>query len=134
MSNLFNYHFNAGARIEAQAGAVGQALEGQGLLQGQMLSASKTGYCDLYPDHTVFFNGCIFIKRRKRSALPWMRSSYRQVWWGDIDLTASWDAVQAAAKACGRDLYVTPESYRWQDPPVLDMRSGSNSIVVAKWR
>ena len=113
MSDFFNYHFNAGARIEAQAGAVGQALEDQGLHQGAMLSQSKSYYCDQHPDHEVYFNGCIFIKERKLLALPWMRSSYRQVWWGDIDLTASRSALTLAAGMCGQDLYVTRERYRF---------------------
>jgi hypothetical protein len=108
MNNFFIHHFYAGARVEAQSSAVGQALEDQGLLQGKMLSASKTGYCDLHPDHTVFFNACIFIKERKG-----FRPEYRQVWWGDIDLTESRGAVIAAADACGQDLWVTREKYRF---------------------
>ena len=119
MSDFFNYHFNAGARIEAQAGAVGQALEDQGLRQGQMLSASKSYYRDQHPDHEVYFNGCIFIKEPVQwwqfsNVGEWFRpSSYRQVWWGDIDLTASRSALALAAGMCGQDLYVTRERYRF---------------------
>jgi hypothetical protein len=111
MSNFFTHHFYAGARVEAQAGAVGQALEGQGLLQGTMLSGSKSYYQEQHPDHKVFFNGCIFIK--EPNWVLWRRSSYRQIWWGDIDLTESRGAVIAAADACGQDLWVTLEKYRW---------------------
>lgn len=86
-----------------------EALEAQGLLQGRMISASKSGYCEQYPDHDVFFNACIFIKERKR-----LKATYRQVWWGDLDLTLSRSALIAAADACGVDLYVTRESFRWE--------------------
>lgn len=120
MTDFFTHHFYAGARVEAQAGAVGQALEDQGLRQGTMLSPTKTS-----PEgHTCFFNGCIFIKEPK--PLTWRTvlasgglalivrpTEYRQVWWGDIDITASRGAILAAADACGQDLWVTRERYRF---------------------
>lgn len=109
MSNTFNYHFFAGARVEAQVGAIGDALEAQGLHQGCMLSASKSYYYHEHPDNIVFFNACMFVKERR-----WLKTTYRQVWWGDIDLTVSQAAVVAAADACGHDLYVTREKYRWK--------------------
>lgn len=111
MSDTFdyNYHFFAGARIKAHAGAVGEALEAQGLYAGCMLSASKAYYYKQHPDHEVFFNACIFIKERKR-----LKAIYRQVWWGDLDLTLSRSALIAAADAAGVDLYVTREKYRWE--------------------
>lgn len=104
--NVFTDHFYAGMRVEAQAGAAGDALEAQGLCQGAMISANKT--CP--EGHECFFNACIFIKERKRW---WNKATYRQVWWGDIDLTLSRGAVIAAADALGCDLWVTRERYRW---------------------
>jgi hypothetical protein len=112
MSNFFTHHFYAGARIEAQAGAIGQALEDQGLHQGRMISGSKSFYSEQHPDHLVFFNACIFVK--ERALFLRRRSYFRQVWWGDIDFTVSQAAIVAAADACGQDLYVTRERYRWQ--------------------
>src|SRR5271157_1101687 len=104
--DFFTKHFYAGMRIEAQAGAAGDSLEAQGLRQGAMISATKT-----FPKgHECFFNGCIFIKERKHW---WNRATYRQVGWGDIDLTLSRAAVIAAADVLGRDLWVTRERYRW---------------------
>src|SRR5512146_1032377 len=106
MSDFFTRHFHAGARIEAQAGIAGQVLEAQGLRQGAMISPTKE--C---PDgHMCFFNACIFVKER---AHWWSKATYRQVWWGDIDLTSSRSAVIAAADILGRDLWVTRERYRW---------------------
>ena len=118
--DFFTKHFYAGMRIEAQAGAAGDALEAQGLHQGAMISATKT--CP--KGHECFFNACIFIKERK--PLTWHNvlasaglalivrpTAYRQVWWGDIDLTLSRSAVIAAADVLGRDLWVTRERYRW---------------------
>jgi hypothetical protein len=109
MIDFFAHHFHAGARVEAQAGVAGEALENQGLMQGQMISASKSYYCEQHPDHDVFFNACIFIKERKR-----LKATYRQIWWGDIDITLSRLALLAAADAAGVDLYVTREKYRWK--------------------
>ncbi len=120
MSDFFTKHFYAGMRVEAQAGAVGKALEDQGLGQGRMISFIKQ--CPV--GHECFFNACIFIKERKpltwRSilasgglALIVRPVEYRQVWWGDIDLTLSLNAVQAAADILRRDLWVTRERYRW---------------------
>ncbi len=120
MSDFFTKHFYAGQRVEAEAGAVGDVLEAQGLRQGAMISASKT--CP--KGHECFFNGCIFIK--ERIPLTWRNIlasaglalivrpvEYRQVWWGDIDLTLSRDAVIAAVDVLNRDLWVTRERYRW---------------------
>jgi hypothetical protein len=94
---------------QRDAGAVGEALEDAGLPAGRMLSASKSYYYEQHPDHDVFFNACIFIKERK-----WFKVTYRQIWWGDIDLTLSRPALIAAADAAGVDLYVTREKYRWK--------------------
>ena len=102
-------HFNAGARVAAQAGEAGYELEKHGLAQGRMVSASKSAYEEQHPDHEVFFNGCIFVKERRL----FRRTTYRQVWWGDIDLTESQAVVQAAADTLGQDLWVTRERYRW---------------------
>lgn len=110
MSDFFNFHFFAGARVEAQAGAVGEALENEGLHQGAMLGASKTYYYESHPDHVVFFNACIFVKERGK----WFKTTWRQIWWGDIDITVSRSALIKAADAAGVDLYVTRESYRWK--------------------
>ncbi len=78
MSDFFTRHFYAGQRIEAQAGAAGDALEAQGLRQGAMISANKT--CP--EGHECFFNACIFIK--ERTPLTWRSVfapvKYRQVW------------------------------------------------------
>lgn len=112
MSNTFDYHFFAGARVEAQAGAIGEALEAQGLHPGRIISSSKSYYSKQHPGHIVFFNACIFVKERR-----WLKVIYRQVWWGDIDLTESQAAVVAAADACGHDLYVTREKYSHRGKP-----------------
>lgn len=108
MSDFFTHHFFAGARIEAQVGAVRDALERHGLYAGRMVSQSKSSYSEGHPDNLVFFNACIFIKKRR-----WFKSTYRQVWWGDIDLTLSQTPLVAAADDCGQDLWVTRERYRW---------------------
>ncbi len=117
MSDFFTHHFYAGARVETQAGAAGKALEDQGLEQGRMISASKGYYDEQHPDHEVFFNACVFIREPLSVSMRkgTLRRIYRQVWWGDIDLTLSLDAVGKAADVLGRTLWITRERYRWND-------------------
>lgn len=67
----------------------------------QMLSSSKSAYASQYPDHTVFFNACIFNSKRQ------------QIWWGDLDLTKDSAKLQNVANQIGT-IYVTKEKpYRW---------------------
>lgn len=78
---------------------------------GRMISASKSGYHQSHPGHTVFYNACIFIRVKVRL----FRHEYRQVWWGDIDLTLEGDGVQRVADLRGETLYVTSEHFgRWE--------------------
>jgi hypothetical protein len=130
MTDFFSHHFNAGASVEAQAGAAGEALEDQGLAQGRMISQSKSYYCEQHPDHDVFFNACIFIKERTRFLQR--GSHYRQVWWGDIDITLSQASLVAAADACGQDLWVTSEKYRWEGFHGKDESLGAVTVVFFK--
>ena len=74
---------------------------------GKMVGASKSDYCRKYPDNTVIFNACIFD------------SNAQQIWYGDIDLTASADAIRALADEATETLYITPETpWRFGDEGV----------------
>jgi hypothetical protein len=65
-------------------------------MRGTMISGSKTAYMIANPDHEVFFNACVF------------NGAGVQVWFGDIDLTLSSDAIQELTEEYGV-LYVTRE-------------------------
>jgi hypothetical protein len=51
---------------------------------GRLLSASKSGYLKAHPDHLVAFNANVCVNSDK-------------VWWGDLDLTLSEQALRALA-------------------------------------
>lgn len=77
------------------------AVDVLGML-GTMISGSKSYYLNQHPDHTVFFNACVFNKDRQ------------QIWYGDIDLTVSSDRLQQLANKIGT-IYVTRETpFRWE--------------------
>lgn len=64
---------------------------------GRMVGGSKSRYRDEHPNNIVYFNACIFNKGLK------------QIWWGDIDITADKKALKKVAKESKELFYVTPE-------------------------
>jgi hypothetical protein len=63
---------------------------------GRMISASKSGYRDRYPNNLAIFNANVCTDAGK-------------LWWGDVDLTLSKDALSQAAIAGGQTIYVLYE-------------------------
>jgi hypothetical protein len=63
---------------------------------GRMISASKSGYRDRNPNNFAIFNANVCTDAGK-------------LWWGDIDLTLSKDALIQAAVAEGQTIYVLYE-------------------------
>ena len=63
---------------------------------GRMISGSKSGYRDRYPKNLAVFNSNICTKEGK-------------VWWGDIDITLSKDALSEIATETGETIYVLYE-------------------------
>ena len=54
--------------------------------QGRLIGLSKSRYRDAHPNNIVYFNACIFDKKLK------------QIWWGDIDITADKKKLKKIAK------------------------------------
>ena len=52
-------------------------------------------------DHTIYWNACIFQKCSRKDAF--------QIWYGDLDLTASEAELQRIADTLQETIYVTPE-------------------------
>lgn len=78
---------------------------------GRMISSSKSGYKDRFPDHLVVFNANI------------VTSDKTKVWHGDLDVTADADDLKALAAKHDETLYILRESdARWgnEDDPKIE--------------
>jgi hypothetical protein len=67
------------------------------LVTGRMISGSKSGYKERFPDHEVIFNANIVTKSRGK------------IWYGDIDLSIDAADLMGIAKELGESLYVLRE-------------------------
>ena len=60
---------------------------------GKMISASKSGYRERYPENLAIFNSNVCTEEGK-------------IWWGDIDITKSKENLSNLAKEMGKTVYV----------------------------
>lgn len=67
------------------------------LVNGRMLSMSKSSYKEKYPDNQVLFNANIFILGEGK------------VWYGDIDITRERENLENVAQEIGKDLFILRE-------------------------
>jgi hypothetical protein len=72
-------------------------FDSEGLNLGRMISHSKSGYRDKFPDNEVYFNSNIFVLGEGK------------IWYGDIDVTKERDKLENIAKEIGKDLYILRE-------------------------
>jgi hypothetical protein len=72
-------------------------FEKENLLQGRMISHSKSGYRDKFPENEVYFNANIFVLGEGK------------IWYGDLDVTKDMDRLENIAKELGKDLYILRE-------------------------
>ena len=63
---------------------------------GRMISASKSGYREQYPDNLSIFNANVCTDEGK-------------IWWGDIDVTLSKEDLINLAVGTGKTVYVLYE-------------------------
>ncbi len=66
-------------------------------IPGKMISFSKSGYRQHYPDNFVVFNSNICTREDGK------------VWYGDIDVTVSKQDLIEVAKTLNRDIYILYE-------------------------
>ena len=70
-----------------------EIFEKHGLRAGRMISAHKTA-----PEgHTAVFNGNVVVEKGGK------------IWYGDLDITASFDKLKEIADEIGQDLYILRE-------------------------
>ena len=82
---------------------------------GRMISSSKSGYRDRYPNHLVIFNANVCTLEGKH-------------WFGDLDLTKDKDALADLAQTIGEEVFVLFEMdgrFENEDSPKLD-----NAVVI----
>lgn len=68
-----------------------------GFMMGRMISGSKSGYRQLYPNNDVVFNANIVIATRGK------------IWFGDLDLTLDTEKLKEISKALSEPLYILRE-------------------------
>jgi hypothetical protein len=71
---------------------------------GNMIAGSKSGYRNAYPNNFALFNANICILEKKL-----FKSNGVKVWWGDIDITKSRNALREIALELDVDIYVLSE-------------------------
>lgn len=76
--------------------------------QGRMISGSKSGYRDMYPDREPIFNANIITSEGK-------------VWHGDLDLVSDKDTLQSIANSIEENVYVLRE---------MDARFGTEEDAI----
>ena len=64
--------------------------------KGKMISASKSGYIQKNPDNLVVFNSNVCIEEGK-------------IWFGDLDVSLSYDTLSDLSKELGKTVYVLTE-------------------------
>jgi len=68
------------------------------LYVGRMVGGSKSGYRHSHPDNLVVFNANIITKKSGK------------IWYGDIDITVSFETLKDIADELKEDLYILRES------------------------
>ena len=74
-----------------------EAFSKHGFHLGRMISASKSGYCERYPDNLVVFNANVVTEKADK------------VWYGDLDVTRDFEKLKDVANELNEDLYVVRE-------------------------
>ena len=72
-------------------------FENEKLLSGRIISFSKSGYREKFPDNEVYFNSNIFVLGEGK------------IWYGDIDVTKEKEQLENVARGIGKDLYILRE-------------------------
>jgi hypothetical protein len=78
-------------------GDIYQLFARYGFIMGRMISGSKSGYRERFPDHHVIFNANIVTRSRGK------------VWYGDVDLILDTTQLMNIARELKEPLYVLYE-------------------------
>jgi hypothetical protein len=78
--------------------------------EGKMISFSKSGYMKKNPENLVLFNSNVCIGSGK-------------IWYGDLDVTLSFDSLSELAKELDETVYVLTERdgrFEYEETPQID--------------
>lgn len=94
-----------------------EIFKNYGFYLSRMISISKSGYRERYPDNQVYFNANIFILGEGK------------VWWGDLDVTLDKDNLECVARDLGKDLFILREmDGRFENEKIKDSEIISKSV------
>lgn len=96
MKDIQNNHWQAPTEFMSD-GDIYALFSKHGFVMGRMISGSKSGYRERYPNNNVVFNANIVAKSRGK------------VWYGDLDLTLDTENLTWVAKELGEPLYILRE-------------------------
>lgn len=96
-----------------------QAFESKGLIEGRLLSSSKSRYREKYPNNRVFFNANIFVLGEGK------------IWWGDIDINRDKDVLEEISILSEKKLYIISEmDGRFENENLSDEQILNSAIEI----
>jgi len=96
MKDVQNNHWQFPSEFRSD-GDIYKLFSKYGFIMSRMISGSKSGYRDKYPDHKVVFNANIVTESRGK------------VWYGDLDLTLDTPQLMNISRELKEPLYVLYE-------------------------
>jgi len=90
-----------------------EVFERHGLRMGRMISGSKSGYMERYPDNLVIFNANVITKNGGK------------VWYGDLSFPPDTEIMQSICNTLRTNLYVIKE---------MDARFENENAGIAYWK
>ena len=96
MKDLQNYTYQFPSEFRSDGDIFGLFAKYK-LVMGRMISGSKSGYQERYPNNKAVFNANIVTETRGK------------IWYGDIDLSIDSVELMGIAKELGESLYILRE-------------------------
>ena len=90
---------------------------------GRLISGSKSGYRQIFPNNLVVFNANILTKKGGK------------VWYGDLDVTLDFYSLKDVADELGEDLYILYESdarFGNENEPIKKLIKKAVTIIKAE--
>lgn len=69
----------------------------EGLMEGRMVSHSKSSYVEKFPENEVYFNANVFVLGEGK------------IWYGDLDVTKDLEMLESIASNIGKDIFILRE-------------------------
>jgi len=96
MKDIQNNHWQAPSEFRSDGDIFGLFYKYK-LAMGRMISGSKSGYRERYPNNNVVFNANIVTESRGK------------IWYGDLDITCDEESLRSIATELKEPLYILRE-------------------------